>query len=82
MIAAEYQVRTITDDEFIVTYTHRSTTVEACLACFLGMFESSKDEWVAGLDVDYTTVLGREQDLKDEERKKPAVGSKVCLEGG
>ena len=37
------------------------------------MFENSDDEWVAGLDVEYTTVLAREKDLKDEERKKPAV---------
>ena len=47
------------------------------------MFEDSDDEWVAGLDVEYTTVLGREKDLKDEERKKPVVIQvcvhKVCL---
>ena len=36
------------------------------------MFENLDDEWVAGLDVEYTTILGREKDLKDEERKKPA----------
>ena len=36
------------------------------------MFNSSTDEWVAGLDVEYTTVLGQEKDLKEEERKKPA----------
>ena len=42
------------------------------------MFNSSTDEWVAGLDVEYTTVLGREKDLKDEERKKPAV-IQVCM---
>ena len=42
------------------------------------MFENSDDEWVAGLDVEYTTVLGREKDLKDEERKKPAV-IQVCV---
>ena len=41
------------------------------------MFQSSKDEWVAGLDVEYTTVLGREKDLKDEERKKPSM-IQVC----
>ena len=41
------------------------------------MFENSHDEWVAGLDVEYTTVVGREKDLKDEERKKPAVGVKT-----
>ena len=45
----------------------------ACLARFLRMFNSSKDEWVAGLDVEYTTVLGQEKDLKDEEKKKPAM---------
>jgi len=42
------------------------------------MFENSDDEWVAGLDVEYTTVVGREKDLKDEERKKPAV-IQVCV---
>ena len=42
------------------------------------MFENLDDEWVAGLDVEYTTVLGREKDLKDEERKKPAV-IQVCI---
>ena len=42
------------------------------------MFENSNDERVAGLDVEYTTVLGREKDLKDEERKKPAV-IQVCV---
>ena len=31
-----------------------------------------------GLDVEYTTVLGREKDLKDKERKKPAV-IQVCV---
>ena len=43
------------------------------------MFENSDDEWVAGLDVEYTTVLGREKDLKDEERKKPTV-IQVCVQ--
>ena len=42
------------------------------------MFKNSDDECVAGLDVEYTTVLGREKDLKDEERKKPAV-IQVCV---
>ena len=42
------------------------------------MFEDSDDEWVVGLDVEYTTVLGREKDLKDEERKKPAM-IQVCV---
>ena len=42
------------------------------------MFNSSTDEWVAGLDVEYTTVMGREKDLKDEERKKPAM-IQVCV---
>ena len=78
MVAAEYQVRAITDNQFIVIYTRGSATVKACLARFLCMFNSSKDEWVAGLDVEYTTVLGRETDLKDEERKKPAV-IQVCV---
>ena len=43
------------------------------------MFNSSTDEWVAGLHVEYTTVLGREKDLKDEERKKPAVSRFACM---
>ena len=67
MVAAEYQVRAITGDEFILIYTHGSATVKACLGRFLRMFNSSKDEWVVGL------VLESEKDLKDEERKKPAV---------
>ena len=41
------------------------------------MFENSNDEWVTGLDVEYTTVMGREKDLKDKERKKPAI-IQVC----
>jgi len=65
MIAAEYQVRTITGDEFIVIYTYRSVTVEACLACFLCIFKSLKYEWVAGLDVEYTTLLESEKLLKE-----------------
>ena len=78
MVAAEYQVRAITGDQFIFIYTRGSATVKAWLARFLRMFNSSTDEWVAGLDVEYTTVLGREKDLKDEERKKPAV-IQVCV---
>ena len=78
MVAAEYQVRASTGDEFIVIYNHGSARVKACLACFLRMFNSSADEWVAGLDVEYTTVLGQEKDLKDEERKKPTV-MQVCV---
>ena len=73
MVATEYQVRAITGDEFIIIYTRGSARMKACLACFLHMFNSSMDEWVAGLDVEYTTVLGREKDLKEEERKKPAM---------
>ena len=37
------------------------------------MFEKADDEMVTGLDVEYTTVLGPEKDLKDEESKKPIV---------
>ena len=73
MVAAEYQVRAINGDEFVVIYTRGSATVKACLACFLRMFNISTDEWVAGLDVEYTIVMVREKDLKDEERKKPAA---------
>ena len=77
-IGGEYKVRTITGDEFDVIYTRTSATVKGCLSRFRRMFEDSDDEWVAGLDVEYTTVLGREKDLKDEERKKPAV-IQVCV---
>ncbi|XBH84053.1 hypothetical protein VPH35_072330 [Triticum aestivum] len=77
-IGGEYKVRTITGDEFDVIYTRSSATVKGCLSCFRRMFENSDDEWVAGLDVEYTTVLGREKDLKYEERKKPAV-IQVCV---
>ena len=73
MIAAVYQVRAITGDEFIIIYTGRSAMVEACLARFLHMFKSSKDEWVTGLDVEYTTFPEREKLLKVAEMKKPVV---------
>lgn len=78
MVATEYQVRAITGDQFIAIYTRGSATVKAWLSCFLRMFNISVDEWVTGLDVEYTTVLGREKDLKDEERKKPAM-IQVCV---
>ncbi len=78
MIGGEYKVRTITGDEFDVIYTHSSAMMKGCLSRFRRMFENSDDEWVAGLDVEYTTVLGREKDLKDEERKKPAA-IQVCV---
>ena len=77
-IGSEYKVRTITGDEFDVIYTRSSATMKECLARFKRMFEDSDDELVTGLDVEYTTVLGREKDLKDEERKKPAV-IQVCV---
>ena len=66
MMSGEYKVRTITGEEFNVIYTRRSATVEPCLARFLRMFKSSKDEWVAGLDVEYSIVLEREKILKEE----------------
>ena len=78
MIGGEYKVRTITCDEFNVIYTRSSATMKGCLDRFRRMFENSNDEWVAGLDVEYTIVLGREKDLKNEERKKPAV-IQVCV---
>ena len=78
MVTAEYQVRAITSDEFIVIYTRGSAKVKACLARFLRMFNSSTDEWVAGLDVEYTTVLEREKILKEAEKKKPAM-VQVCV---
>ena len=56
--------------------------MKAWLARFLCMFNSSTDEWVVGLDVEYTIVLGREKDLKDEERKKPAVGGSAVAHAG
>ena len=78
MIGGEYKVRTITGDEFDVIYTRSSATVKRCLARFRRMFENSNDEWVAGLDVEYTIVLGSEKKLKDAEKKKPAV-IQVCV---
>ena len=41
------------------------------------MFKSSKDELVARLDVEYTTVLESEKILKEAEKKKPVV-VQVC----
>ena len=73
MVAAEYQVRSITGDEFIIIYTRGSATVKACLARFLRMFNSSKDEWVVGLDIEYTTILEREKILKEAKKKKPTM---------
>ena len=67
MIDGEYKVRTITGDEFDVIYTHSFAMVKGCLSRFRRMFEDSDDEWVAGLDVEYTTVLGREKDRREEE---------------
>ena len=78
MIGGEYKVRTITGDEFNVIYTRSFATVKGCLSRFRHMFKDSNDEWVAGLDVEYTTVLGREKYLKEEERKMPAV-IQVCV---
>ena len=71
MVAAEYQVRSITGDEFIIIYTCGSATVKACLARFLRIFNSSKDERVVGLYVEYTTVLESEKILKEAKKKKP-----------
>ena len=59
-VGGEYKVRTITGDEFDIIYTRSSATVKGCLSRFRRMFEDSDDVWVAGLDVEYTTVLGRE----------------------
>ena len=42
------------------------------------MFNSSTDEWVAGLDFEYTKVLQRAKILKEAEKKKPAV-IQVCV---
>ena len=65
MVDGEYKVRTITGDEFDVIYTRSSATVKACLARFKRVFENSNDEWVAGLDVEYTTILGKEKNLNE-----------------
>ena len=73
MIGGEYKVRTIIGDEFDVIYTRSSATVKGCLARFKRMFKNSNGEWVAGLDVEYTTVLGKEKKLKEEEKKKPVM---------
>ena len=40
MVATEYQVRAITDDEFYVIYTHSPAKVKECLARFKHMFET------------------------------------------
>ena len=52
MVAAEYQVRAITGDQFIIIYTRGSETVKAWLARFLRMFNSSTcvddDELIVG----------------------------------
>ena len=58
MIGGENKVRTITGDEFDIIYTRASTTVKGCVARFRRMFENSDHEWVPGLDVEYTTILG------------------------
>ena len=78
MIGDEYKVRTNTGDEFDIIYTHSSAMVKGSLARFRHMFENSNDEWVAGLDVEYTTVLGKEKNLKEEQKKKPTV-IQVCV---
>ena len=58
MIGGEYKVRTITGDEFDIIYTPSSARVKGCFCRFRRMFENKHDEWVAGLDLEYTTVLG------------------------
>ena len=72
MIGGEYKVRTITGDKFDVIYTRSSAAVRGCLSRFRRMVGNPDDEWAAGLDVEYTTVLGSEKKLKEAE-KKPAV---------
>ena len=39
---------------------------------------NSNDEWVVGLDVEYTTTLDKEKNLKEEEKMKPAL-IQVCV---
>ena len=79
MISGDYKVRTITSDEFDIIYTRSSATVKGCLARFRRMFENSNDEWVAGLDVEYTTTLDKEKNLKEEEKMMPAVIQVACM---
>ena len=57
-IGGEYKVRTITGNEFDVIYTRTSATVKGFLSRFRRILENSNDEWVDGLDVEYTTVVG------------------------
>ena len=71
MVAAEYQVRFFNDTATTEIYTCGSEMVKAWLARFLHMFNSSTNEWVAGLDVEYTTVLGREKDLRTKRGRSP-----------
>ena len=78
MIGREYKVRTITDDEFDVIYTRSSATVKGCLSRFRRMFKDSDDEWVTGLDVEYTTAMDKEKNLKEEEKMQPAM-IQVCV---
>ena len=76
MIGGEYKVRTITGDEFDVIYTRSSVTVKGCLARFRRMFKNSNDEWVTGLDVEYTTTLDKDKSKggrEDEARRDPGL---------
>ena len=76
-IGGEYKVRTITSDEFDIIYIRSSAMVKGCLCRFRRMFEDSDDEWVAGLDVEYTTVLGPREGSKgrreEEARRDPGL---------
>ena len=78
-IGGEYKVRTITGDKFNVIYTRSSAMVKGCLSRFRRMFENSDDEWVAGLDVEYTIVPGSEKKLKEAEKKKPTMIQVACM---
>ena len=76
MIGGEYNARTITGDEFNVIYTRSSAMVKECLARFKRMFENSDDEWVAGLDVEYTSPGTREGSKgrrEEEARRDPCL---------
>ena len=68
----KYKVKTITGDEFDVMYTASADMVDQCPGTFKRMFKES-DEWVAGLDVEYTYVPESEKILKEEEKKKPVM---------
>jgi hypothetical protein len=80
VIYGKYKVKTITGDEFDVIYNTSADMVNQCLGTFKTIFQESRDdEWVTGLDVEYTYVPKSEKNLKEEENKKSAV-ILVCVQ--